>query len=144
MSTSHRHATQAPVLPGVRRRRPRDWGRRVAGALCLALAIVGLLPFVAALAVRSGWVHSWVTRTTQRILHEQGVSATYTPSVRVWPLALQLEGVQLDATDGGSPALECRRVMVRPKLFARLAGRIRVEAGDLRQPRGRCVVPVGK
>ncbi len=106
--------------------------------------IVGLLPFVAALAVRSGWVHSWVTRTTQRILHEQGVSATYTPSVRVWPLALQLEGVQLDATDGGSPALECRRVMVRPKLFALLAGRIAIDEVDLDEPRVRAVVRGGK
>jgi len=144
MSTYHRQATEAPLPRGVRPRRQRDWGRRVAGALCVVLAGVGLLPFLAALVVRSHSVHSWVTRTTQNILHEQGISATYTPSVRVWPLALQLEDVRLDASDGGSPALECRRVMVRPKLFALLAGRIAIDEVDLDEPRVRAVVRDGK
>ena len=64
------------ALPTVRRRRKRrDWGRSLARVVCIVLAIVGLVPFAATLAVRSTWVRTWAARETEHVLREQGIVA---------------------------------------------------------------------
>jgi translocation and assembly module TamB len=108
------------------------------------LALVGLLPFVATLVVRSAWARDWAARETQRILRQQGVVASYAPSLRVWPLAVQLDRVRIESSDGGSPFVECSRVALRPRLFALLAGKLAIDQIDLEQPRVRAVVRDGK
>ena len=72
--------TQSPRLPGAPRRGRRrgacgadDGGgatgaRVLARVFCGVLALVGLLPFVATLVVRSAWARDWAARETQRIL----------------------------------------------------------------------------
>ena len=79
------------ALPAVRRRRHRrDWGRGIARGLCVVLALVGVLPFAATVVVRSAWARTWAAQQTEAILRSQGITARYTMSLRVWPLAVDL------------------------------------------------------
>jgi translocation and assembly module TamB len=116
----------------------------VARVLCAALALIGLVPFVATLTLRSAWARDWAARETQRLLAQQGVVATYAPSLRVWPLAVQLDRVRVESTDGGAPLLDCNRVALRPRLFALLAGKLAIDQIELDAPRVRAVVRDGK
>jgi translocation and assembly module TamB len=134
----------APPPPPRRRRRRRDWGRAFARVLCVALALVGLLPFAATLVVRSAWARTWAATETQRLLRDQGIVATYAPSLRVWPLAVELDRVRVESTDGGGDAVDCDRVALRPRLFALLAGKLAIDQVDLDGPRIRAVVRDGK
>lgn len=140
-----------PLSPGAVRRRSGGRGSDSPGrregafarALCLILAVVGMLPALVVGVVRSPAVRDWVTRETQRLLREQSISASYTPSLRLWPLAVALDRVRVDSSDNGAPFVECRRVLVRPKLFALLAGKLAVDEIDLDEPRIRAVVRDG-
>jgi translocation and assembly module TamB len=133
------------ALPPVRRRRKRrDWGRGAARVLCVALALAGVLPFATTLAVRSAWVRVWAARQTEHVLRAQGVTARYALGLRVWPLAVELTDVRVEASDGGPPVLECARARVRPKLFALLAGKIAIDQVEVDQPRVHLVVQDGK
>ncbi len=134
----------AGALPARRRRRRRDWGRALARVFCGALALIGLLPFVATLVVRSAWARDWAARETQGILRQQGVVASYAPSLRVWPLAVVLDHVRLESSDGGAPVIECSRVALRPRLFALFAGKLAIDQIDLDGPHVRAVVRDGK
>jgi translocation and assembly module TamB len=151
MTTTHtepspaRAAERESALPAQRpRRRRRDWGRTVARALCVLLAAIGILPFAASLVVRSRWAREWAAVKTQRALQDQGVVASFSPAVRVWPLAVELDGVRVESSDGGAPAIECRQVLVRPKLFALLAGKLSIDQIDLDEPRVRAVIKDGQ
>lgn len=139
-------AARNAALPASRRRsrRKRDWGRVVARALCVAFAIVGMLPFVAAIVVRSAWARHWAERTTESALHAQGIDATYAVALRVWPLAVEMTDVRVASSDGGSPALVCNRVLVQPKIFALLAGKLAIDKIDLDGPRVRAVIRDGQ
>jgi translocation and assembly module TamB len=137
-------AALAEALPGRRRRRRRDWGRALARVLCAALALIGVLPFAGTFVVRSAWARDWAARETQRLLRQQGVVASYAPSLRVWPLAVVLDHVRLESTDGGAPALESNRVALRPRLFALLAGKLAIDQIDLDSPRVRAVLRNGE
>jgi translocation and assembly module TamB len=61
----------------------------------------------------------------------------------LWPLAVELDDVRVDGTDG-APALECRRIMVRPKLLALLGGALAIDQVDLEEPHVRAVVRDGR
>ncbi len=108
------------------------------------LAIIGLLPFASALVVRSPWARHWAADQAERAIRAQGVGATFQVALRIWPLALELTHVRVDATDGGSPAVECERVRVRPRIFALLAGKVAIDAIELDEPRVRIDVRDGK
>jgi translocation and assembly module TamB len=136
--------TGPPRVTARRRRKRTDWGRRVARLACVVLALVGLLPFAATLAVRSSWTRAWAARETSRLLREQGIVATYGMSLRVWPLAVELTNVRLQASDGGAPVLACARARVRPKLFALLAGKLAIDQVEVDEPRVRVVFRDGK
>jgi translocation and assembly module TamB len=149
MTTTHsespapraRERARAPV---VRRQTGRDWTELFARVVCVALAAIGTLPFLATLVVRSAWARDWAGRTSRRLLEGQRIEAKFAPSVRVWPLALELDQVRVESNDGGAPALECGRVLVRPKLLSLLAGKLAIDAVDLDAPRLRAVVRDGQ
>jgi translocation and assembly module TamB len=127
----------------VRRPRRSTWDQRLARIACALLAVVGLLPFVVGLVIRSREARAWAATVTQRLLRDQGVTATYAPSVRIWPLAIELAHVRIESTDGGPPALVATRILVRPKLFALLAGKFFIDEIDLDDPHVRAVVRDG-
>jgi translocation and assembly module TamB len=112
--------------------------------LCVLLALIGTLPALTALVVRSSWARAWATRETQRILHERGIVATYSPTLRIWPLAIAIDDIRVDSNDGGPPALECKRVLIRPGIFALLAGKLAIDEVDADAPRIRAVVRGGR
>jgi translocation and assembly module TamB len=126
------------------RHRKADWGRTVARVFCSILALVGALPFVATFVVRSAWARDWAARESERLLHEQGLSASYANSLRIWPLAVELDRIRVEATDGGGPAVVCDRALVRPRLFALLAGKLAIDEIDLDGARVRAVVRDGQ
>jgi len=136
-------STMATRRTGARSKK-RDWGRSVTRAVCAALAVVGALPFVAALVIRSASARQWAARESQRLLRERGIVATYATALRVWPLAVELDGVRVNSSDSGPPALECGRILVRPRFFALLAGKLAIDGIDLDGPRLRAVVREGR
>jgi translocation and assembly module TamB len=126
-----------------RRQRRRDWVGDAARILCFALATVGVLPLAAALMAHSAWARGWATKETERLLRAQGFVATYEMAPRVLPLSVELTRVRIESNDGGSPALECHRIRVRPKLFALLAGKLAIDEVDLDAPAVRLVMRDG-
>lgn len=116
----------------------------LARGLCVLLALVGVLPFAAVLVVRSAWAKTWATAQARKVLEGQGIVARYEPSLRVWPLALQLDWIQVESSDGGAPLVTCAHVSLRPKLFALLAGKLAIDQIDLDAPRVRAIVRDGK
>jgi translocation and assembly module TamB len=127
-----------------RRGRRAPWGQRIAQVLCALLALVGLVPFAGVLVVRSAWAKHWAAEQAQRVVREQGINAEFQVALRIWPLAVELTRVRVDATDGGSPAVECERVRVRPRIFSLLAGKVAIDAVELDQPRVRAEMRDGK
>ena len=123
--------------PAGRRRRRRDWGRFVATVICGVLAVLGCAPFAATLVGRSAWARSWATQQTEALLRAQGIDATYQMAFRVWPFTIELNHLRLQSSDGGSPAVECDRVRIRPKLFGLLAGKVAIAQVELDSPRVR-------
>ena len=133
------------ALPAVRRRRRRtDWGRVLARVLCAVLALVGMVPFVTTVVLRSTWARTWAAHQTERLLREQGVVASYTLALHVWPLAVELDDVRVESSDGGAPALTCTRASVRPRIFALLAGKLAIDQVELDEPHVRAVVKDGQ
>lgn len=125
-------------------RPPRDLGRLVARLLCALFALVGALPLLAGVLVRTDLVLRWTSDQTRQLLRDElGVEATYQVRVQLWPAAVALEDLEVPATDGKGPALTADRIIVRPRVFALLAGRL--DAGDieLERPTVRLVVRDG-
>jgi translocation and assembly module TamB len=108
------------------------------------LALVGVLPFLATLVVRSAGARTWAARETERMLRERGIVAEYSPSLRIWPLAVVLNRVRVHSSDGGPPALECNSVVIAPKLLALLGGKLGIAEIDADAPRIRAVVRNGR
>jgi len=127
------------MLPPVRRKKRRDFGRHFARILCVLFAIVGFVPVGAALVLRSTWARQIASRETTRIVREKGFDASYEVSVRLWPLSVVLTHVRLESKDGGPPALEADRIVAKPKLFALLAGKLVIDQVEAERPRVRVV-----
>ncbi len=125
-------------------RPPRDPGRLIARLLCALFALIGALPLVAGLLVRTDTVLLWTSAETSRVLREElGVEATYKLRIELWPAAIALEDVEVPSNDGGPPAITTDRITVRPRVFSLLAGRL--DAGDieLERPSVRLVIKDG-
>jgi translocation and assembly module TamB len=135
---------ESTVLPQVRTRKRRDWGRVLARVLCALFAVLGVLPVGVAFVLRSPWVRDWATRETSRILREQNFQASYQLELHLWPLSVELRNIRLESTDGGAPALQAQRMTARPRLFSLLAGKLVIDQTDVESPKVRLVVKDGK
>src|SRR5436305_11566535 len=89
--------------PARRPSRRANWGKRVSRVVCALFAILGVLPIATFFIVRTPWVRGWATRESERLLREQGISATYGIEIRLWPLSLELTNVSVDANDRRGP-----------------------------------------
>jgi translocation and assembly module TamB len=130
--------------PRLRQRAQRGWGRHVARALCALFAVLGVMPVALLVAVDTGTAARWLERETARVLeHALGVRAHYSVGLRLWPPQVVVSNLAVPSRDGLGPALTVRRVVVRPKFFALLGGRL--SAGDvvIEQPRVRLVLRDG-
>ena len=106
----------------------------------LVLALVGVVPVLAVIVARSNWARQWAVKETGRILQSQGLSAQYELKTHFWPISAELAQVRLDSIDGGAPALVCDRILVRPRLFALLAGKLVVDQVEIDSPQIRVVL----
>jgi translocation and assembly module TamB len=127
-----------------RRRKRRDWVRSIARIVCALLALVGLVPFGATVVLRSTWARAWAARETEHLLSTQGITASFAVALHVWPLAIELDDVRVESTDGGTPLLSSERVSIRPRLFALLAGKLAIDQVELDVPKVRAVVRDGQ
>ena len=128
------------MLPPVRRKRRRDWGRIVARVFCVLFAIVGMLPVGVGLLVRTSWARSIATAEARKVVASLGVDdATFdvleqcSPVQRATLVAGEMEGLApldlelvLDA-----PPRSVRRRLAETR---RVSGTDRSRGG--RQPKG--------
>ncbi len=120
-------------------------GRRLAQLCCLVFGLIGLLPVVVGLSLRTEQVRARLAEETAAVLEQElGVTATYEVRVELLPLRLSLLNLSVPATDGGGPALTARSVRVSPRFFALIAGQL--DAGDIEvdEPSARLVIKGGK
>jgi translocation and assembly module TamB len=94
--------------------------------------------------VRSSRAREWAASETERLLREQGVSASYGVAVRFWPMALELTDLRVASSDGGMPALVSPRVSVRPRFFALLSGKLAIDQIEIDAPSVRLEWQEGK
>lgn len=141
-----RPATTPSARPAApKSRRGTNISRVVALFLCAVFALVGAVPVLAGVLVRTSWVRSWAAAETARLLEEQlGARASYEIHVEPWPLSLSLEHVVVEGDDGLGPFLLVERAAVRPRIFSLLGGKL--DAGDVEitGARARVVVKDGE
>jgi translocation and assembly module TamB len=134
----------ARTVPSYPRRSRRDWGRVFAQLLCLVFGVIGAVPLGVGALVRTSYVRGWAARETAAVLErELGISARYRVEVQVWPLSVGLSDVVVEGSDALGSALEVARILVRPRLFALLGGRVDAGHIEIDAPRVRLVVRDG-
>ncbi|MBM4362981.1 MAG: hypothetical protein FJ104_09895, partial [Deltaproteobacteria bacterium] len=111
--------------------RPRlEVGRALARAVSVLLALVGVIPFAATLALRSELLRERVATETAALLERTlGLAASYEVAVELFPLEVVVRHLRVESSDGGGPALTADRIAITPRLFALLGGRL--DAGDV-------------
>ncbi len=126
-------------------RRPTSWSRRLAIAVCAVFALIGAVPVAFGALVRAPFVQAWAARETSTLLAQKlKLGARYAVRVRPWPLAIALENVVVDATDGGTPFARVEQIAVRPGIFSLFAGKLDVGEVELTGARLRVVIKNGQ
>jgi len=119
--------------------------RAVARFTCFALAILGAVPIVVAAFLTSAPVERWAAEQTSIALQrELGLVATFDVKVRLLPLRLAVENLEVPASDGGGPFLTAKRASITPRLFSLLAGKLDVGEIEIDRPDARIVLRGGK
>lgn len=122
----------------------RDLGRAFAVALFALFALVGAIPLGLGVLVRTSFVRNFAAQKTAALIErELGIVARYRVAVQAWPMAIDLEDVVVDASDGKGSFLEVERIGVRPHLFSLLGGELEVGEIEILGPRIRAVVVEG-
>src|SRR5690606_7438640 len=113
--------------------------------LCVVFGLVGAIPLSGGVLLRSKPVQNWAAAETTRILDEQlGVKATFTTELSFVPLRLAVNGLRVPSTDGGEAAIRVGSIVVSPRFFSLLAGRIDVGDIELENTSLRLVVEEGE
>jgi translocation and assembly module TamB len=127
------------------RRKPRDLGKSLSRMLGALFALVGLLPLLLGVLVRTTWVRAQAADLAQRMLLKHlSLEASFQVDLEVLPPSLVLRDLRVPAWDGGTPAIEVDRVQVAPRLFSLLGGRPDVGDIEIERPRVRLVVEGGE
>ena len=132
----------AAIVPEQSRR---DAGRLISRILCALFGVVGAVPLLAVLLVRSPPVQAWAAAETAKILHDElGVEASYDVTLELVPLRLAIRDIVVPGADGLGPALKADAVQVTPRVFSLVAGKL--DAGDIEieHPVARLVFKDGK
>lgn len=114
--------------------------RALARVIGGVLAFVGLVPLLLTVAIRVPAVNDLIVAKTRALVAGFGIVADYSVRLHLWPISVELHDIQIDSTDGGEPALIARRLTVKPRFFALLAGKPRIDEIALEAPRVRVVL----
>jgi len=134
----HRDAAHRPW------QRRRDWGGLVARAWCVIFALVGLMPLTLGAVARLDGFQTWAATKTAELLAEQlDIDASYQLEITPWPLEIMMSNVVVEASDGGTPVLQARNVVARPRIFSLLAGKPDLGEVEVEDARVRVVVRDG-
>jgi translocation and assembly module TamB len=128
------------VLPAFVAKQRADWTARIAKVLCTLLALVGALPFAVTLLVRLPAVRARVVDEVQKVLKKEGIHASFQLEMGLWPLAVELNNVRVESTDGRGPAVTAPRAVIKPKVFGLLSGKVVLDEVDLTSPSVRLVI----
>lgn len=105
------------------------------------MCLVGSLPLLAAGLTRSDAIRQWaMTETTGLMKSSLGLEAKFQLQLSLWPVGIELTDVELASTDGGSPALQAPRLVIRPRFFSLLAGKLSAGHITLESPHFRLVL----
>jgi translocation and assembly module TamB len=129
----------------MRKRRPARVGRWIARVLCILFALIGLLPVLAGVLLRTEMARTWASEQARSLLHEEtGLDGSFHASVRPWPLTIVVDNLEIQATDEAGPALTVDQLTLRPQLFSLLQGRMNAGDIEVERPHVRLVVRDGK
>jgi translocation and assembly module TamB len=107
-----------------------DWGQRIALLLCIAFALIGLVPLSGGLVLRSGPAKTWAASETTRLLRQHlGLTAHFQVELSLIPLRLEILNLAVKDTKAAEPAITADLVAISPRFFSLLAGRI--DVGDI-------------
>jgi len=123
----------------------RDTGRLLSRILCGLFGLIGAIPLLAVLLVRSPPMQAWAAAETAKILREElGVEASYDVRLELVPLRLSIRQIVVPGSDGAGPVLEAEAISVTPRVFSLVAGKL--DAGDIEieRPVTRLVFEGGK
>ncbi|MDF3065078.1 MAG: uncharacterized protein K0R38_679, partial [Polyangiaceae bacterium] len=124
---------------------PRDPVRTLARLFCFALAFLGAFPVGLAAFLSSAPAERWAAQQTSAVLQrELGLAATFDVKVRLLPLRLAIENLNVPASDGGGPFLKAKSASVTPRFFSLLAGKLDLGDIEIDQPDARIVLRGGK
>src|SRR5688572_15923071 len=126
-------------------RRRRDLGRAVAVVFCVLFAVIGAVPLLLGVLVRTSFVRQWAAHETSSLIgRELAIDARYAVEVEAWPMRIALTDVTIDANDAGPPFLRVERITARPRVFSLLAGRLDVGEVEIDRPWIRAAVADGE
>lgn len=124
---------------------PRDLMRTFSRLVCFALAFLGAVPVGLAAFLSSAPAERWAAQQTSAVLQrELGLVATFDVKVRLLPLRLAIENLNVPASDGGAPFLKAKSASVTPRFFSLLAGKLDLGDIEIDQPDARIVLRGGK
>ena len=106
--------------------------------------MAGVVPFMAIGFVRSAYARDWALKETTKVLHDQGIVASFDVLLHLWPLSIELANVQVQSSDGGDPVLTARRATVHPRFFALMSGKLMIDQIDIDAPHARIALRDGK
>src|SRR5688572_2876982 len=119
--------------------------RTLARLACFALAFLGAVPIGLAAFLTSVPAERWAAQQTSAALQrELGLVAKFDVKVRLLPLRLAIENLEVPASDGGSPFLTAKSASITPRLFSLLAGKLDVGEIEIDRPDARIVLRGGR
>jgi len=125
--------------------RRRRLGRLTAQVICVLFGLVGALPLLAGLIIRTEPVRAWAQVQTLGLLKsELGLEARFRAAVSLWPLKVRIEDLVVPSKLGGEPALRVPRIDVLPRLFSLLAGHTDVGEVEIERPQVKLVLEHGR
>lgn len=130
------------MLPSLRKHRPRS--RVLSKIMAWVFALCGVLPFLVVVGLRSTPFRRLVTREASREAAKLGIAATFDVAVSLWPLSAELQDVRVGSRDSRELALSVDRLTIKPRLFALLAGKVRIDEIDVSSPKIHLVIGDGK
>jgi translocation and assembly module TamB len=123
----------------------RDVGKWIARFFCACFAFIGGLPLLAAGLARTSYVRHKAALVVQDLLRQElEVTAEFEIEVHTLPPAIALNAVKVPSTKPGDAFLQIDRILVKPRLFSLIGGRLDVGDIEIERPRIHAVIRDGQ